>query len=223
MSKTGKVVRWEADRGFGFIRSLNTDVDVFFHIRDFKGTGVPQPGQPVAYEEIHVGGKGPRAVAVRALGAPATTSTTTSATSGSARDALPRRSVARPPAHAPRDPWLMPVLIAGLIWAAVLAWASSSARLPSWVLPVWGVLNVWTFLAYWRDKWAAQKGQWRTREDTLHLWAVLGGWPVARLAQQLLRHKSRKASFQMGYWLTVLAHVGAVSAMMVIWPGWRLG
>jgi uncharacterized membrane protein YsdA (DUF1294 family)/cold shock CspA family protein len=215
MKKTGKVVRWEADRGFGFIRSPNSHTDVFFHIREFKGPGTPQPGQAVDFEEIHVGGKGPRAMAVRAVGA--------SAGATRAQSTSQRSAVARPSGPAPQDPWLMPVLLLGLIWAAVLAWASWAGRLPPWMLPIWGALNAWTFVAYWRDKWAAQKGRWRTPEDTLHLWGLLGGWPLARLAQQLLRHKSRKASFQSMYWVTVLGHLGAVGALMVIWPAWRPG
>jgi len=68
MHKQGKVVRWEAERGFGFIRSPDTPADVFFHIRDFRGPGTPSEGLAVSYEEIHVGGKGPRAMAVQGEG-----------------------------------------------------------------------------------------------------------------------------------------------------------
>ena len=39
MQKQGTVVRWNAERAFGFIRSPDTDADVFFHVRDFRGGG----------------------------------------------------------------------------------------------------------------------------------------------------------------------------------------
>ncbi|GKT14690.1 DUF1294 domain-containing protein [Acidovorax sp. SUPP2522] len=70
MQKQGTVLRWDATRGFGFLRSGDTGVDVFFHARDLQGLPEPRPGLAVVYEEIHVGGKGPRAMAVRAAHGP---------------------------------------------------------------------------------------------------------------------------------------------------------
>ena len=66
-----------------------------------------------------------------------------------------------------------------------------------------------TFLVYAKDKSAAQTGRWRSKESTLHTLALFGGWPGALIAQQALRHKSRKLSFQMGFWLTVMVNCGA--------------
>ena len=65
MNKQGTIVRWDDERGFGFVRAAGADAgantDVFFHIRDFRGgsTG-PSEGLDVRYEEIHVGGIGTR-------------------------------------------------------------------------------------------------------------------------------------------------------------------
>ena len=67
MQKQGTVVRWDASRAFGFIRSPDTSADVFFHVRDYRGSTPPREGLAVVYEEIHVGGKGPRAMAVLPL------------------------------------------------------------------------------------------------------------------------------------------------------------
>ena len=70
MNKQGTIVRWDAERGFGFVRSPATDGDVFFHVRDYRGGRTnPAEGLAVSYEEIHVGGKGPRAMAVQPLAA----------------------------------------------------------------------------------------------------------------------------------------------------------
>lgn len=69
MKKQGKIVRWDSTRAFGFIRSPETSADIFFHIRDFQGRVTPQEGMAVSFEEIHVGGKGPRAMAVNTLDA----------------------------------------------------------------------------------------------------------------------------------------------------------
>lgn len=40
----------------------------------------------------------------------------------------------------------------------------------------------------------------------LHALELLGGWPGALLAQQLLRHKTKKTSYQVVFWLTILMH-----------------
>ncbi|WP_429002212.1 DUF1294 domain-containing protein [Xanthomonas campestris] len=65
-------------------------------------------------------------------------------------------------------------------------------------------------LVYWLDKSAAQRGRQRTPEAALHLIALLGGWPGALLAQQLFRHKSSKAAFQLRFWITVVVNVTAL-------------
>src|SRR3989344_4546920 len=41
MQKQGTVIRWDATRAFGFIRSPDTSADVFFHVRDYRGTTPP--------------------------------------------------------------------------------------------------------------------------------------------------------------------------------------
>lgn len=68
-----------------------------------------------------------------------------------------------------------------------------------------------TFIAYAFDKSAAIKGRQRTPEQTLHLLELLGGWPGALIAQNLFRHKSRKASFQIAFWAIVLLNCAALS------------
>ena len=69
------------------------------------------------------------------------------------------------------------------------------------------VLSSITFAVYWRDKAAARSQRWRTRESTLHALALLGGWPGALLAQRVLRHKSRKTSFLVTFYLMAFASV----------------
>jgi uncharacterized membrane protein YsdA (DUF1294 family) len=73
-------------------------------------------------------------------------------------------------------------------------------------------LSLLTFLAYAVDKSAAINGRWRTREKTLHLLSVAGGWPGALLAQQLLRHKCSKPSFVAVFWITVAANAAGFTA-----------
>ena len=48
-------------------------------------------------------------------------------------------------------------------------------------------------------------------ESTLHLFDLLGGWPGALIAQQQFRHKTVKASFQAGFWMTVVLNVALMA------------
>ncbi|MGP1692413.1 MAG: DUF1294 domain-containing protein [Giesbergeria sp.] len=223
MTKQGSIVRWDATRAFGFIRSADSAGDVFFHIRDYRGSAPPREGLAVVFEEIHVGGKGPRAMAVRTASSPqraddgahnndsrnpgGRTQHTTPA-----RRSAPARSTGRRQGQAP-SPATGASLAYGLMlaWAALLAWGVWTQRLPLWTLAALAALNVVTLRMYAADKNAARAGRWRIPESNLHLLSLLGGWPAAWLAQQSMRHKSSKAEFRAVYWVTIVLHCGALA------------
>ena len=69
-------------------------------------------------------------------------------------------------------------------------------------------LNLVTFIIYWFDKWMARANSWRVPELILWLLALLGGSVGALLAVELLRHKSKKLSFQLVLWLIILLQLG---------------
>jgi uncharacterized membrane protein YsdA (DUF1294 family) len=77
------------------------------------------------------------------------------------------------------------------------------------ILAVYAAMSVVTFIAYGIDKSSARAGRRRIPERTLHLLALLGGWPGALLAMPLVRHKRRKAPFVLIVWLIAIAHVAA--------------
>lgn len=64
-------------------------------------------------------------------------------------------------------------------------------------------------MAYWYDKRAAKRKRTRIREAYLLALGLVGGWPGALIAQQVLHHKTRKASFQIAFWITVVLNVSA--------------
>ena len=72
------------------------------------------------------------------------------------------------------------------------------------------VVNLVTLFLYWKDKRAAKLDTWRVKEQTLHVFSALGGWPAALLGQVSLRHKTRKISFQIVFYLTIAANLFAV-------------
>ncbi len=73
-------------------------------------------------------------------------------------------------------------------------------------LALYVAMSLLTIRAYSRDKSAAQSGKYRIPERRLHLFEILGGWPGALLAQVYYRHKSRKISYQILFWMIVASH-----------------
>ena len=217
MTRTGHIARWNAERGFDFIATPAGEQNIFFHVRDFRG-GEPAEGLAVRFEQIEVGGKGPRAMAVQPLARAAAPSPAGPARTAD-RAANPQRRNGRAPSSAPRGLDGQPALfaIALLAWLGLLAAISLRGAWP-WDLPVvlagLLVLNIATFFSYALDKTAAAQGRWRTPESTLHALAAAGGWPAAWLAQRALRHKSRKREFLAVYVLTVGLHLGALGLLL---------
>jgi hypothetical protein len=60
--------------------------------------------------------------------------------------------------------WLLMMLATAVIWGV-----------PRILWLIYAGLSMLTFMAYWQDKWAAQKGQWRTPEKRCRPWR----WPEA--------------------------------------------
>ncbi len=58
-------------------------------------------------------------------------------------------------------------------------------------------VNAAAFGVFWYDKRAAAREGWRISEAQLLTWSFFGGWFAAKIAQRLLRHKTRKQPFGM--------------------------
>ena len=185
MRYQGRITTWTDDKGFGFITPNGGGEKVFVHISSFSNRQRRPEGNELVTYELKTDGKGrAQANTVAFVGETPTPS------------APPGRS---------NIPPLFAVCFLAFVVGAVIA-----GRLPVVVLALYLVASLVAFFAYAFDKSAALRNQWRTQESTLHLFALLGGWPGALAAQRLLRHKSAKASFQATFWVTVVLNCGAL-------------
>lgn len=188
MRQQGRITTWNDDKGFGFITRNGDGPIVFVHVHAFGDRRRrPLGGELVTYA-IGRDEKGrPRALDVAFVGAP------------------------KPPSlGAPSNA----AAVIGIVFLAALATAGIAGKVPAVVVAAYALASAVAFFAYGLDKASARSGRRRTPENTLHVLALLGGWPGAAIAQRVLRHKNRKTSFLVVFWLTVLVNAGALAWLM---------
>lgn len=182
----GKVIGWNDKKGFGFIEPSGGGGRVFVHIKSFSRRN-PRPvnGDLVFYGIAKDAGGNNKAVDV-----------------GYVRDNKLLKL--------PKLKTLFGFTLI-ITYFALLAVAKRSSEMFLYVLAFYFIVSVVTFTIYAVDKSAAKNNRWRTRENTLHFFSLLGGWPGALCAQILLRHKSKKLSFKVVFWITLTLNVSLVS------------
>ncbi|WP_232411043.1 DUF1294 domain-containing protein [Methylophilus sp. 5] len=108
----------------------------------------------------------------------------------------------------------MLLLVFAIAFLACMTISMLAGQLPELVFWVYWVASAMAFIVYKLDKSAAMRHQRRTPEKTLHLLALVGGWPGAILAQRLFRHKSKKLSFQITFWATIILNCLALAWLL---------
>jgi uncharacterized membrane protein YsdA (DUF1294 family) len=121
---------------------------------------------------------------------------------------------ASPMRRIPRSGIAVPIAFAVTFLVALVALVAAGQLEMSW-LALYSSASIITFGVYARDKTVARNGGWRIPESTLHLMSLVGGWPGALVAQVLLRHKTRKPSFLIGYWFTVIVNCIVLGVIVV--------
>jgi len=187
--ENGKISSWNDNKGFGFITPKPGGKSIFIHINDFsKKHKRPMQGLPVNYK-LSTDSKGRRC----------------------AIDVYPERGHKKVKKS---DRQLLFSVFLSIIFLCVVGGLVFLNKLPVIILVIYAVLSVLTFALYAKDKSAAQSGRWRTSESTLHLFSLIGGWPGAIIAQSKLRHKSKKTSFRVVCWVTVIINCGVLGWLL---------
>ncbi|MBK6630348.1 MAG: cold shock and DUF1294 domain-containing protein [Betaproteobacteria bacterium] len=189
MRYQGRITTWKDDKGFGFITPNGSGKHVFAHISSFSNRQRRPGGDELVTYELTVDEKGRgQAMKVAFVGEKP----------GSDGASVMTR--------------LPPIFTVGFL--AFLVASVLSGKLPAAILGVYLAASILAFLAYALDKSAARNNRWRTPENTLHLFGLIGGWPGALAAQKMFRHKSSKASFQGVFWATVVLNCCALGWLL---------
>ena len=188
----GKLVKWNDEKGFGFVRPENGEKDLFLHISAIKNyrkglSHRPAAGDIVHYQPIsRAEAEGQRRIsAALVVGI-------NKAIFGI--DAEPR-------------PWWSTLGLKLLAGAPILLsfhviWRTGNPiPLVSYVF-----MSALSSMYYAADKRRALLHKWRIPEIYLHYFELLGGWPGALLSQQAFRHKKNKGDYQRVFWEIVTLH-----------------
>jgi uncharacterized membrane protein YsdA (DUF1294 family)/cold shock CspA family protein len=205
MQFKGTIVEWKDDRGFGFIEPSDGSEKVFCHIKAFAvRVRRPMAGDAVIYRTVKDAQGRLQATNVRP--------------SGLERAAYKSNVAPRTPRSTHRKSPAATYVFITLFGAALVALLVME-RIAYFVPLIYLVMSAITLMVYAFDKSAAMNGRWRTREQTLHLLELAGGWPGAVIAQSLFRHKASKTEFLIGFWLCVTLNLIALAihARLLTW------
>ena len=179
MERTGRIIKFDPDKGFGFIASEDSRRDTFFHISAIDGNR----------SDIRIG-------------------ETVTFVTGFDNQGRERATKLRRATSALGFSGSLPAIIGATAFLGWIAYLAEAGTAPPMTPMVYAAVSAISFLTYGIDKRNARLQARRTPEARLHLLDLLGGWPGGMIAQQLFRHKRRKVSFMVVFAATVVAHLG---------------
>jgi uncharacterized membrane protein YsdA (DUF1294 family)/cold shock CspA family protein len=192
MVQSGHLIRWDDERGFGFIEAQDGRQH-FVHISAIgHAAGRPRLGDKVTFATAPSKNGRTEATRVRIL-------------RGDTSPAPAPAAVPRPVERlGPKLDWRMPM--AGLL-ALLLAIGTFQGAVPPLVAMAYCVMSGLSMLAYRLDKEFAARQQWRLSEEIMQGLDLLLGIIGGLLGQAVYRHKTRKSAYLVSTLLIAGVHV----------------
>lgn len=208
--RKGTLIKWDDDKGFGFIQQESGD-QIFLHISNLKkGTRRrPVVGDIIYFhtEKDERGRLRASQAVIKGVGYKYVDIESVKTLRG---DNTGKRG-AKKYKNFDIESHRTPAILMPFFWIIALCpfggafyfWENGGNFLP---LLMYSLVSVTTFCLYDEDKLCAKRKVWRISEATLHFGELCGGWPGALIAQHTIRHKNKKFSYQLVFWCIVLLH-----------------
>lgn len=193
----GELIKWKDEKGFGFIKLIDENKEIFLHITELKDSiRRPQVGDIIYFKTTTENGK------IKACDAFILGARTLPNSQYSVKKIISNR------ANFP----LLEVLLLSIIplIGSINFFSKTNIFFPLIIYPI---ISLLTFFLYAHDKSRAKLDHRRIPEKTLHLLEFFGGWIGGFIAQRTLKHKSIKSSYQFVFWLIVIIH----EVMWLVW------
>ncbi|MBV7435327.1 cold shock and DUF1294 domain-containing protein [Cardiobacteriaceae bacterium TAE3-ERU3] len=193
----GTISHWNDEKGFGFIQYKAKSPGVFFHISSFAyHHSRPQKGNKVVFIAMEKNGRYSAQRVVLAKDA----------------DSINGDNIID-------NTQLPPHLAEGFIFALISIFFYAALTYISAPLAIASlIISNLTYMLYSLDKQASLQHRQRIPEASLHIAAILGGWPGALIARALLRHKTKKIRFVIFFWLSIIINFAALYALVLFIP-----
>ncbi|NOR56271.1 MAG: DUF1294 domain-containing protein [Sulfurovum sp.] len=212
----GKIIKWNDDKGFGFIlpSHSNGKKNIFVHIKSFSDKKLrPAEGQQVTYT-IEKNNEGKEsAIKVSRSTDHIVRNRNSSMHTQNVNPVNKRINTNNTQLKLKSTHRISPLYIIIIVsFVAFLFHFSLAGKLPPLVIVVYVVMGIMTYYIYSEDKDMAINNERRISEQRLLTLSLFGGWIGALIAQQKLRHKTKKISFQMSFWTTVFFNIILLSS-----------
>ncbi len=197
----GELIKWKDEKGFGFIKLIDENKEIFLHISELKDSiRRPKVGDIIYFYTVTENGK------IKASDAFILGARTLPNSQYSVKKIISNRA---------NFPLLEVLLLSIIPLIGLINFAEKMNNF--FVLIIYPIMSLLTFFLYADDKSHAKLDHRRIPEKTLHLFEFFGGWIGGFIAQRTLRHKSIKQSYQFAFWLIVIIH----QIMWLVWLFFR--
>jgi len=200
LREKGKIVKWNDDKGYGFILPDNSQKNIFVHIKSFTDRNVrPKENQVVTYNTIQDNRNGKK-----------------SATRVSRSTDNPLKSrininkkIKKETRKDASSHNISIVSIISIVAFSIYLFLFTfvEEKLSPSVIIVHISMGIITYFAYAIDKNKAKHNEYRISEKALLILSLLGGVIGALIAQKKLRHKNKKLSFLIPFWVSVFINI----------------
>ncbi|MBD3798135.1 MAG: cold shock and DUF1294 domain-containing protein [Campylobacterales bacterium] len=218
LKKKGKVIKWDDAKGFGFILPEDSKQHIFVHIKSFIDRSLrPSLNEEVTYTIFKDKDGRQSAINVSRVTDKLLKNKQKNIRT---KKNITLKSIANTVNKNPNSQHKIDYksthtigifhIIFILSFLAFLLFSFIDGKLPFLIIIFYGLMSIITYFMYSTDKSKAIIEEYRIQEKKLHMLSFIGGWIGAMIAQQRFRHKTKKSSFQIVFWITVFLNISVL-------------